>query len=372
MGDTLKIGIIGLEDRGLERAEIFTKLNQSVVGTDIDPDRRKRFEKIFDANTFRTPEELLSSEIDAVAVITPNKYHEELVNAAFNHGYDVFIDKPLAHSLNSAERIAAIADETDRFGMVGYSIRFLDSCRILKRCIEEGLLGEIVYVEGRYIRRRGTPGIANWFTNRELAGGGALLDLGSHVVDFANYVVGEQSYSEKMAVTRREIDDEDTPLNTWGDDQKRGFTVEDSASGLLRSDSGHTLSIEVAWASNSRRQNEYYIRGTEGGIFLDISDAPRLSIEQDRKEILQLYGIDPTELTQFIDSDVKIKSSTTDGDADMTLAVRSEPMYIRRFKTFIQAVRDGSPPGIYIVDQALEIQRVIEELYDVSTYETPY
>jgi predicted dehydrogenase len=104
--DRLEIGVIGLGTHGLNRAQVLADFEHSVYGSDVNPDARETFERWFSDSYFRTPSDLFDQEPDAVVIATPNKYHER--------GIDVFIEKPLAHPINSAERIAETAANTGR------------------------------------------------------------------------------------------------------------------------------------------------------------------------------------------------------------------------------------------------------------------
>ncbi len=83
-------------------------------------------------------------------------------------------EKPLAHTLESAERIAAAAEVADGFCMVGFNNRFADPVEVLKNYQDEGRFGEMKHVEANYVRRRGIPGRGSWFTSKDVAGGGSL------------------------------------------------------------------------------------------------------------------------------------------------------------------------------------------------------
>lgn len=155
---TLDIGVVGLGTHGLNRAQTLVDFDQRVYGSDTSSEARRRFERRFDGAHFESPTELFEEDLDAIVITTPNKFHEPVATTAMERGIDVFTEKPLAHTLKSAERIAATAEETGQTCMVGFQSRFLNVCKILKWYIERGFFGEITHVQAAYMRRRGVPG----------------------------------------------------------------------------------------------------------------------------------------------------------------------------------------------------------------------
>ncbi|WP_394338052.1 Gfo/Idh/MocA family protein, partial [Halorubrum lacusprofundi] len=88
---------------------------------------------------------------------------------------DVLWEKPLAHTVESAERIAEAARDAEGFCMIGFNNRFAEPVQVLKGYQEEGRFGETTHVEANYVRRRGVPGRGSWFTSEAVAGGGAPI-----------------------------------------------------------------------------------------------------------------------------------------------------------------------------------------------------
>lgn len=131
---------------------------------------------------------------DLVAVAAPNDAHAPLARAAIDRGVAVVVDKPLAVSAAEAQ---ALVDDAQRAGvpLTVFQNRRWDSDQLtLRRLLAEGALGEVVRYESRFERWRPEPDPGKW---RERAapeaGGGVLLDLGSHLVDQARVLFGPVS-----------------------------------------------------------------------------------------------------------------------------------------------------------------------------------
>lgn len=110
----IEIGIVGLGTHGANHAEILADLGHEVVGVDADPQTRREFQGRYDATTYESLPDLFGTDIGAVVMTTPIKFHEPTAMEAFDADIDVFVEKPLAHSLESAERIAAMACDNFR------------------------------------------------------------------------------------------------------------------------------------------------------------------------------------------------------------------------------------------------------------------
>jgi predicted dehydrogenase len=336
----VRIGIVGLGNIGTYHAEFLEDVEGAtlVAGLDIDADARESFADEFGVETYADRADLFS-HVDAAIVTTPNRFHEDYAVAALEAGVDVLLEKPLAHSLESAERIADAARESDALCMVGFNNRFSNPVEVLKHDLRTGRFGDVTHVEANYVRRRGIPGRGSWFTSKDVAGGGALIDIGVHAIDLALYFLDFPEVVEVSGTTRAEfgVHDEYAFLRQWGADQgPDGFDVEDSATAFIRCADGQTVSLEVAWAANRPDSDEFVIRGTEAGALLDRGD-----------QTLTVYEAAIGGANHF---------STTDVETQEAVTHRQEQ------RAFVAAVEQGHLER-NTVDQALSVQRVIDAIY---------
>ena len=334
------VGIVGLGGIGSHHATKLTERGANLVGgMDVDPDARDRFREEFDAPAYED-EAALYEECDAVFVTTPNRFHEEYATSALSAGLDVLVEKPLAHTLESAERIAAVARDAEGFCTVGFNSRFAEPVRVVKHYQDEGRFGETTHVEAEYVRRRGVPGRGSWFTSAEVAGGGALIDIGVHAIDLALHFLDHPEVVEVTGETRAAFGGRDdyAYVDMWGDDAgPEGFDVEDSASAFLRAADGSTVSLEVAWATNRPAGNEFVVRGTEAGATLDRGDG-ELTIHE--------AGVGGGHHL----SDAAVE--TRDGDD-----------HAAEQAAFLEAVAAGEAPAMNTVEEGLRVQRVVDAIY---------
>lgn len=353
----VRVGIVGLGGIARHHADQLAALADDGVpveltyGMDVDADARDSFAAAYDARTVADVDELYDA-VDAVLVTTPNRFHEEYVVGALDAGRPVLVEKPLAHTLESAERIAAAADRSDAFCMVGFHNRFAPAVQALQPHLDAGRLGEIYHVEATHVRRRGVPGRGSWFTDKAAAGGGALVDIGSHSVDLALHLLDFPPITEVAGKTRSTFGSRDdyTYLEMWGPDGDGDFDVDDAAHAFLRCADGRTIALEVAWATNRPSTNELGLHGTDAGATIDLTaDTLTLHEVDDGDDEDAPAGEHADERVQFVDT---------------TVTSRGAPAHRAEKRTFLEAVGRGEVPRTNTVEQALAVQRVLAAIYD--------
>jgi predicted dehydrogenase len=127
--------------------------------------------------------------VDAVVIGTPNALHAAQAIAFLEAGKHVLVEKPMATSVAEADAMVAAARRGRARLMVAHCWRFHPDVRALRARVEAGELGEIVKTRGYGAHARWGP--SGWFTDPELAGGGALLDMGVHAIDTTRYLLGD-------------------------------------------------------------------------------------------------------------------------------------------------------------------------------------
>ncbi len=242
---------------------------------DILPERAKACVEKYGVGTALTDysEVLKDPEIAAVSVCTPNHVHAEISCAALRAGKDVLCEKPAARILSEALEMQRTKQETDRILNIGVVNRFNLGVNKLKNLIDSGSLGDIYSVYISFRSHRSIPGLGGDFTNKEIAGGGVLIDWGVHFLDIVMYCCGDPNARTVSAETFGYLG-KDIPgytfTNMWAGPPKADgvFSVEDSITGLVRTD-GPVITLNGAWAQNIG-ENEMFIDfiGTRAGARL--------------------------------------------------------------------------------------------------------
>lgn len=135
---------------------------------------------------------LIESKPDLVSICTPNKFHAELSILALKHGASVACEKPMAMTLDEAKQMEAARAEAGKLGGINFSYRNVAAFRYARELIASGDLGKILRVQCVYLQSfLGAPATPYaWRNNAEIAGFGALGDLGVHMIDGVRFVSG--------------------------------------------------------------------------------------------------------------------------------------------------------------------------------------
>lgn len=128
-------------------------------------------------------------DIDAVILATPNKFHAPFAIEFLKNGKDVLIEKPMAMNSQQGAQIAETTDANQRIVLVGHMWRFDTEVNFVKDIVIAGKIGKIVKTKGYGIHENWGP--TGWFTQKELAGGGGLIDMGVHAIDTVRHILGD-------------------------------------------------------------------------------------------------------------------------------------------------------------------------------------
>ena len=218
--------------------------------------------------------------IDVVYVLTPNVSHSEIGVNALNAGKHVLCEKPMAPTTADAKAMLEAVKRTGKKLTIGYQNRFRTDSQILYKACRAGDLGDIYFAKAHALRRRGVP---TWgvFPDKAKQGGGPLIDLATHALDLALWMMDNYEPSLVVGTTFEKMRDK-FEGNWFGPWDPKTFEVEDSAFGFVKMKNGATIFIESSWALNVARSREGQVTlcGTEAGAELvgDGAAAPNSSI----------------------------------------------------------------------------------------------
>ncbi|HIE04862.1 MAG TPA: Gfo/Idh/MocA family oxidoreductase [Candidatus Latescibacteria bacterium] len=262
---SLKVGVVGLGmGRGHVEAYQAHPKAEVVAICDIDEGRLVQVgERCGVKRRYTDYRNMLEKEdLDIVSVATPNYLHMPITLAALEAGCHVLCEKPLALNAEEAKRMVEKAKEVGRRLMVNFSYRFEPVSLALKDQVERGVIGRPYFASTVWHRRRGIPGFGGWFSTKEMAGGGPLIDLGVHRVDLALWFMG---FPEPELVLGGTYDLLGRQLARR---EGKTFTVEDLAVGIVRFRDGSILEVEASWVIH-RHEREFMqtrVYGTKGGL----------------------------------------------------------------------------------------------------------
>lgn len=217
---------------------------------------------------------LAEANLDIVSICLPNSLHAEASIAALEAGVHVICEKPMAITSAEAHRMIAAAEQHNRRLMVAYNFRYRPDTRWLYNIAQTGQLGTIYRVDATWRREIGIPG-SGWFGNLAMAGGGALIDLGVHMLDLSLWMLGfpEATTVSGEMQTLFGPGARKTRGRKPGDILPTSFDVEDSAAGFIRLATGTTIHLHASWAEHTQPQDDRIrleLQGTEGTAVLTI------------------------------------------------------------------------------------------------------
>jgi predicted dehydrogenase len=256
MEDKVRLASVGLGRwarvlaRGAQRGdvvELYSCFSRS-------EDKRKAFQDEYGIpRSASSYEELLSDpDVEGVIVTTPNDTHKDVITQALEAGKAVYTDKPIAQTLEDALAIKQVVERTGGVFAVGHSARRLSGCRVMKKWIDDGTIGEVSMVEANFSNERGlelTPETWRWYLSK--TPGGPLIQLGVHHADNLQYLLGP--VSAVSAHTRKLYTNAEVP---------------DTTMAILEFESGALGYLGCGWASPAI----YQIRaqGTKQNLMYDL------------------------------------------------------------------------------------------------------
>jgi predicted dehydrogenase len=269
--NALKIGVVGTGGIAVQRhipAFKSMEMDKAVLTAvyDIEESRAQAVADAFSIEKVFSDYDRFLESVDAVVICTPNKFHAELTVQALNAGCHVLCEKPMALTIDEGEAMLEAAEKSGKHLSIGYHYRFMRESQAAKRLIKEGLIGEPIVSRFQALRRRKVPG---WgvFTNKELQGGGSLMDYGCHLLDLTLWLLDFPKPVEVSAASYDKLSRLPELTNVWGEIDAETFNVDDHLTGYIRFENGATMQLETSWAANIPEDKESLsISGTSGGL----------------------------------------------------------------------------------------------------------
>ena len=332
----LRVGVVGCGQiaRSAHLPGFVRHQDAEIVAVaDTDGGRAERCSREFGVpNSYDSFEEMLvEADLDALGVCVPNKFHAPYAVAALERGVHVLCEKPPAMTGDEASAMAEAAERSGRVLTFGFHYRWAAGAQTVKRFVDARDLGAIHAARAVALRRRGIPG---WgaFNDRDLQGGGPLMDIGIHVLDLALWLMGYPLPQAVLATTHRGIGSREGvgALGAW---DWRNYSVEDMARGMIQFEDGASLLLETSFAANvaEHEQIQVSLMGDGGG-----ADVLPPRIYQERHGVL-------TDTVPLVPP----------GDGTC---------YGRQTHDFVRCcLGDGEP--LVAPEEAVALQRVVDALY---------
>ncbi|WP_132059544.1 Gfo/Idh/MocA family protein [Halorussus amylolyticus] len=285
---TLKVGVLGYRFMGKAHANALARLpmffpeapaveRHVLVGRD-EAALNDAADRLGFAQTATDWREVVD-EVDAFYNLGPNHVHAEPSIAALEAGTPVLSEKPLANDLESAEAMAEAAESAGVPTATAFNYRFVPAIRYAKNLIEDGELGEVHHFRGRYLQDWLVDPEApwSWRNNAEMAGSGALGDLGAHTIDLARFLVGDV---ERVSGHLRTFVDERPVEGEEG--ETRPVTVDDAYSAQAELEGDVMATFEASrFANGHKNDHTIEVHGSEGSLKFSLERLNELEVLRD-------------------------------------------------------------------------------------------
>lgn len=326
MANKVRVGIVGagnIARRYHIRGYLTSGQAELLAVTDAVPEvAAQAAEQYGIPRVYKDYTELLADpDIDAISICVPNRFHAPITIAAAEAGKHVLVEKPISLNLQEAYAMREAAKKNNTIVMVEYPMRFDSGYRKAKQIIDEGHLGQIVLVKGTWCH--GGPEMytkGTWFFSKELAGGGALIDLAVHKIDVIRWLVGD-------------IEE----VTGFHSTLTKSIEVEDNGVMALRFKNGVLGLIDASWSVRSVQvRTEIY--GTKGRLV--IQDSPVTTVE--------------AHFSDALNGKLVLHHQKDTGDDDP---------HVKCVRYFVECVAAGKQPDVATLDDGVAAMEVLAKIY---------
>ena len=254
----VRVGIIGSAFSSNIHAEALQEVPEAVVVAACSPNQAhvEEFARKWKIPaSFTDYRKLLESvDIDVLVVGIPNDLHRKVVESAAQAGKHIILEKPLAHTLADADAMVATTAEHGVKLMYAETICFSPKYVRAKKLVDEGAIGKLYMVKQG--EKHSGPH-SDWFYDVKRSGGGAIMDMGCHGIEWARWMYGKPKPKSVVAHCQRVLHTQRT----------KG---EDNSVIILEFEGGGIAVIEDSWAKQGGMDDRIELHGTEGVIYCDL------------------------------------------------------------------------------------------------------
>lgn len=268
----IRIGVIGVGQIGKSHLSNYTSIPgaEIVAVCDVNEQEARRVAEQYNIPSVYTDyRELLSrDDIEAVDVCLHNNFHAPMTIAALEAGKHVYCEKPIAGTYFDGKRMVEAAKETGNMLHIQLGTLYRKETKAAKALIDGGKLGNIYHARSTGFRRRNRPFVdgygTKFFTKKETASGGALIDMGVYHIAQMLYLLDLPTPTRISGKVYQEMDMD--PKRR----EESGFDVEELALGFVKFENNLTLDIIESWSVHLGSFEGPSILGSKGGIRLPV------------------------------------------------------------------------------------------------------
>lgn len=241
-----------------------------VAVADIDPERANKTAQRWGIPlAFEDYHDILEmDDVEAVSITTYNQAHRAPTVDALRAGKHVLVEKPMAATLEDAVAMTAAAHESDKILMVALKARYSDTRIAAQAIADSGELGDIYYAESVAARRIGIPGGS--FVRKDLAGLGAVADIGVYSLDAALCIMGHPRPVAVSGIANNILGTRfcQPVMGSWKWDPDK-LQVEDFGVASVRFENGALMTFKTSWIMHMDSLGGTFFLGTKAGLRMD-------------------------------------------------------------------------------------------------------
>lgn len=302
------IGIVGCGYWGPNLVRNFNTLegSQVKIACDLDADRLAHMKSLYPTLETRSDYNLVvnSSEIDAIVVATPVRFHYEIAKASLEAGKHVFIEKPMASSVEECMELIEIAEERKLTILVGHTFIYSPAVRRIREIVSHGDLGEIQYISARRLNL----GLFQTDIN-------VTWDLAPHDISIILYVMGKSPVS----------------VNCHGKAHVNR-NIEDITSMVLSFENGAFATVQSSWLDPNKVREMTFVGSKRMLVYNDVEPIEKIKIYDKRVETPPHY-----------DTFAEFHYSYHYGDMYAPYLKQYEPLKVE-CQHFIDCIKSGKKP----------------------------
>lgn len=335
----LRVGVLGLGHMGQLHFQNALRIDDvNVVAVADKSKRNRKFVEKYHVKAYDDYSKLIDAEeLDAVIISLPNFLKKEAVIYATENKLDILLDKPLARNFAEAQKIVQKVEKEHTRLMVGVNYRYFPSVQKLKANLDDGKVGDIVIatseliMNGPFSHSLVPKPVPDWWLNKELAGGGALLDLGYHLIDLFEWMFGDLNVTYSSLGYRFNL------------------PIEDSATVILESKKTSTRCIiDTGWFSKMIFPDfnfRFSIHGTVGFDSTDRYAPNNLRVHAAKEAVLNFFRKLLMQKVHYLSYTYYYAS------------------FYKIMELFFEMLAKGTELPISLEEQ-IEVTRVIDEIYN--------
>jgi len=328
----MNVGVVGLGKMGMLHTGILNTINDvNVVAVTEQQTMLIKYIKnsLSNIKVFQEMSDMIDSEnLDLVYITTPISSHKELILECIKKDINFFVEKPLTRNLQEAREVYPFIKDSNLINAVGYNLRFVDTFLKTKELLDNKILGDISDVKASMYVANIFSKPSGWRFKKETSGGGALLELGCHLIDLLLWYFGNiKEVKGKIESVYSE--------------------VEDFANAQIKFVNNISGEIDTSWSKEGYRIPEVNIE--------IIGDRGRIKVNQD---LIEMNLKEP--ISEYDGTEIKIYKQSLEKGVHFDVG---GPEYTKEDVNITNSIKKIEKPFVTVVD-AIKTQSVIQAIYD--------